>query len=57
MMNYSMTKWNKEELELLEKQGFVINSESEGGWRIAPTIWLDFVADKPEQELRELISA
>ena len=44
----------KQALEELEKQGFV--KDENGDWRVRPTIFLDFVADQPMQELRKLFA-
>ncbi|RKZ91728.1 MAG: hypothetical protein DRR19_06420 [Candidatus Parabeggiatoa sp. nov. 1] len=42
----------KQALEEIEKQGFVKNEN--GDWQVHPTIFLDFFADLPAQELRQL---
>jgi len=42
----------KQALEELEKQGFV--KYDNGDWRVRPTVFLDFIADQPAQELCKL---
>ena len=42
----------KQALEELKRQGFVKNDN--GAWQARPTIFLDFVADQPGQELCKL---
>jgi hypothetical protein len=43
----------KQALDELEKQGFVKRDDN-GTWQVRPTIFLDFIADQPMQELRKL---
>jgi hypothetical protein len=46
----------KDELQQLEQQGFVIKDKQiDDGWRIVPTIFLNFVAERTEQEFDDLV--
>ena len=45
----------KDELQQLEQQGFIRKDKQiDNGWRIAPTIFLNLIADKTEPELDAL---